>query len=352
MSKTIFRNKKKKNYTVIGNQLINTPELSWKAKGMLIYLLSKPEDWVTRLEDIVKHSTDGRAAVLSGIKELKQKGYLEKVRVTDPKTGQVSHWETIVHEEPMPTTPDVENRHSGNPDCGFPESGKSNTTKYGSNKGTKEQITTFTHTHNTEKTANAGVCVDQSDSFLNPLDETPRIDLPTQPKEPTLSKLDKKPKPKKPSGSSESANLAHKFVEYANDIGWSLKATKGLVRSCEGKSWDDLLNALRAMCEQSESEEGVKHQQRYFSRAISEGWEASEEWLEEKEYERQQKEEYERRRAQVPRVKKALLDLIDQGALTVVEWNESRYSYHLPGKHDVYVVDSWDLPSGWSWAAA
>jgi hypothetical protein len=131
-SQTVFRSTHVRNYTVFSNDLIANPDLSWKAKSILMYLLSKPADWQTRLEDIVKHGKDGRDAVLSGIKELKKAGYLKKVRITDPATKRVVRWETHVFEHPQ-SEPDVEN-----PDSGFPDSGKADATKYGSTNPGKQ----------------------------------------------------------------------------------------------------------------------------------------------------------------------------------------------------------------------
>jgi hypothetical protein len=45
--------------------------MSWKARGILIYMLSLPDDWEVHLSEIAKHSEkDGRDSFASGIKEL------------------------------------------------------------------------------------------------------------------------------------------------------------------------------------------------------------------------------------------------------------------------------------------
>ena len=348
-NQTVFRSSHKRNYTVIGNELIKNSELTWKAKGIIIYLLSKPEDWVTRLDDIVKHSTDGRAAVLSGLKELKQKGYLEKVRITDPKTGQVSHWETIVHEHPTPRSPDVENRHSGNPDSGNPQSGKSNPTNYGSIQSTDQKNASLTNTQNREQSANAqNVCErDGDNSFSN---------LSSQGGEESLApsitgQPDQKPKPKPSAESSAKLNnnLAQEIVDHANENGWTLKVTKGLRKASEGKTWDELFNALLAMCEQHESEEGLKHEQRYFTRAVDEGWVASEEWHERQHEKRQKRKEQQRRAKESARVKDALRQMVTDGQIDLINYTDQWYSYRLPGDQTSYNANAWDLPKGYSW---
>lgn len=63
-------------FTVVPNELVNNPELSLKAKGIMLYLLSKPDGWRVRVNDIMKHCKDGRDSIYSGLSELKKNGYL------------------------------------------------------------------------------------------------------------------------------------------------------------------------------------------------------------------------------------------------------------------------------------
>lgn len=56
--------------------ILSDESLSFKAKGLFIYLSSKPQDWHPNYKKIVKDSSDGEAAVLSGLKELEENGYL------------------------------------------------------------------------------------------------------------------------------------------------------------------------------------------------------------------------------------------------------------------------------------
>lgn len=54
----IHKKKKEKNYTMVDNNLINDYNLSWEAKGVLIYLLSKPENWKPSKLDIQRHASN------------------------------------------------------------------------------------------------------------------------------------------------------------------------------------------------------------------------------------------------------------------------------------------------------
>lgn len=100
----IFRNSKTKNYSIISNEVIRRDDISWKAKGIMCYILSLPDDWAIYLEEVAKHSTDGMRSFRSGWKELKEKGYVRRYPVY--KNGKISEWQTEIVEnvdiEPSP----------------------------------------------------------------------------------------------------------------------------------------------------------------------------------------------------------------------------------------------------------
>jgi hypothetical protein len=50
----IFR-KDKRVFSQIPNDILKDPNLSWSAKGVLCYLLSKPDNWTCSFTDIVKN---------------------------------------------------------------------------------------------------------------------------------------------------------------------------------------------------------------------------------------------------------------------------------------------------------
>jgi len=121
---TIFRVAKNKDnpYVMIDKRPLENTLLSWKAKGLLAYLLSRPDDWEIILGDLIKRSTDGESAVRSALKELRSIGhvrYLARERIK----GQVGRaiWE--VHEVPIP---DSENHSQVEPDSDFPNGVKPN----------------------------------------------------------------------------------------------------------------------------------------------------------------------------------------------------------------------------------
>ena len=57
-------------FVMMDKRPVNDETISWGAKGLLAYLLSKPNDWTIILTDLVKRSTDGRYAVRNLVNEL------------------------------------------------------------------------------------------------------------------------------------------------------------------------------------------------------------------------------------------------------------------------------------------
>jgi hypothetical protein len=69
---TIFRviHDKDNPYVVINKTAIENPSLSFKAKGILAYLMSRPDGWEVSVADLVNRSVDGKASVRAGLQEL------------------------------------------------------------------------------------------------------------------------------------------------------------------------------------------------------------------------------------------------------------------------------------------
>ena len=96
---SIFRIKKDRNFVIVSKTLINDLTVSWKAKGILIYLLSKPDNWELVIGDIISHSTDGRDKVYSGLKELETAGYIKRSREKSKKNRYIGYV-YFVYEKP------------------------------------------------------------------------------------------------------------------------------------------------------------------------------------------------------------------------------------------------------------
>lgn len=100
----VIRNPKKNRFVQINNSILESKDLSWRAKGVLAYLLSRPDFWeisARELEDI--SPTEGRDMVRNAIRELEGLGYVKKRAFRGPG-GRMSGWEYWVSEEPSPNT--------------------------------------------------------------------------------------------------------------------------------------------------------------------------------------------------------------------------------------------------------
>ncbi len=99
---SIIRVKKDKNnpYLIMNKTAIDDKRLSLKAKGLICYLLSKPDNWYINTKDVIKSSLDGRASVLSAINELVHFGYMYKHQFRSGN-GFFHSYNYLVYEHPV-----------------------------------------------------------------------------------------------------------------------------------------------------------------------------------------------------------------------------------------------------------
>lgn len=106
----IFRIQKNKNYTVMSNYHLRDRELSLKAKGLLSFILSLPEDWSFSVRGLAELSNDGVDSVRSAINELEKHRYLKRYRARDEdgKLGE-SVYDVFENPEGLSEKPTTEN---------------------------------------------------------------------------------------------------------------------------------------------------------------------------------------------------------------------------------------------------
>ncbi|UXR72336.1 MULTISPECIES: conserved phage C-terminal domain-containing protein [unclassified Staphylococcus] len=121
------------NFVTVHKNFITDASLSWKAKGILLYLLSRPDDWQVYEIELQKHALDGRDSVRSGMKELQDAGYIHKERIRDEK-GHFKEYEYQVYEQPTY----VGNSYLGKAYLGNSHLGKPDTTN---NNSTNNNLT-------------------------------------------------------------------------------------------------------------------------------------------------------------------------------------------------------------------
>lgn len=78
---SVFKIEKNSNYTVMSNYHLRDRDLSYKAKGLLSFILSLPEDWDYSLAGLCSISKESRDCIRSILKELKEHHYVEMEKV-------------------------------------------------------------------------------------------------------------------------------------------------------------------------------------------------------------------------------------------------------------------------------
>jgi DnaD/phage-associated family protein len=106
--------KREQPFVQIDRGTIENPALSWQAKGLLTYLVGKPEDWTINVADLVNHATNGRDANYSILKELIAARYINRTMHRNPETKQFEQVVYLVSEYPLPEKPDTAFPYRGN----------------------------------------------------------------------------------------------------------------------------------------------------------------------------------------------------------------------------------------------
>lgn len=97
-TKKIFRTEKNRNYSVIINAVFQDKRLSWGAKGVMGYALTKPDDWTLYIQDVVKQGTDKVHSVSKFFKELRLAGYFKYNKIYE--NGRIVRTEYVISESP------------------------------------------------------------------------------------------------------------------------------------------------------------------------------------------------------------------------------------------------------------
>ena len=91
-------------YAILRNETVRDHALSYRARGLLAYLLSMPDDWVTSSERLQGANTEGRDAIRTAIKELEAAGYMRLEKHQDDRGRWSTRW--IVYDKSCKTAVD------------------------------------------------------------------------------------------------------------------------------------------------------------------------------------------------------------------------------------------------------
>ena len=104
----IIRVEKRSNFTVVDNTFISDSNLSLKAKGLMLLMLSLPPEWDYSIAGLSAICQEGKTAIRNCLKELEENYYLIRERRNNEKGYFV--YEYILKE--IPEVPHIENLHT------------------------------------------------------------------------------------------------------------------------------------------------------------------------------------------------------------------------------------------------
>lgn len=118
----VFRIEKNKDYTVMSNYHLRDKRLTFKAKGMLSFMLSLPDDWDYSINGLCSVSKEGITSIRSTLNELEKYKYLQRKRIQNIKG--CFDYDYYIYEQPytqkgnmgdiITSTPHIENLHTDN----------------------------------------------------------------------------------------------------------------------------------------------------------------------------------------------------------------------------------------------
>jgi hypothetical protein len=107
----IIMAKREDPFARVSKSMLDDERLSWRAKGVLAYLLGKPAGWKLRTADLERKSKDGGRSVRSALKELRAAGYAELKPVRSE--GRIREWCWKISDTPI-FSPDARFEHLEN----------------------------------------------------------------------------------------------------------------------------------------------------------------------------------------------------------------------------------------------
>jgi hypothetical protein len=97
----IVRAKSVRDFTMVKNDVLRSKSLTIEERGLLVYLLSLPEDWILYKSKLHENMPDSKGTIDRVFKNLQDKGYIISVKVIDVKTKVFKGWNHVVYEDPI-----------------------------------------------------------------------------------------------------------------------------------------------------------------------------------------------------------------------------------------------------------
>ena len=106
-----------RNFTIVSNDVINDSRLSLEARGLLLWLLSKPENWQTNSDLLAAQHDVGRDRIRRVLRQLAEVGYMKLETLRDESGRITKRW--MIYDipktgDPVTGEPAPENPGPGN----------------------------------------------------------------------------------------------------------------------------------------------------------------------------------------------------------------------------------------------
>jgi DNA-binding transcriptional ArsR family regulator len=95
--------RKPTSFTIISNDIINDQDLNLAQIGLLIYLISKPDNWKVSTNHLANHFGNDRGTILKHLKSLRNAGYIESSKSSTGYTDYIVYESKQSEPEPKKT---------------------------------------------------------------------------------------------------------------------------------------------------------------------------------------------------------------------------------------------------------
>ena len=136
----VFKNKTQGQYVNVYKDILKNHSLSLRDRGMVVTLLSLPDNWEFTISGLSKIIPDGKSSIRASLSHLEELGYISRTqeRAERGKFGKIA---IEIHETPV--TPLSDFRQTENPTTDNPSTGKPSTenrTQYINNQLNNNQV--------------------------------------------------------------------------------------------------------------------------------------------------------------------------------------------------------------------
>lgn len=90
---------KQEGYTIVPNNIIRNENLTTETKGLLIYMLSCPPNWVFNLKTLCRDLNERRTKIEHCLKQLVENGFIKRKVVRE--NGKINYYTILIKMESL-----------------------------------------------------------------------------------------------------------------------------------------------------------------------------------------------------------------------------------------------------------